>query len=224
MPSYYDLANRKEELIRKALEGSVFIAPMTAPLVETITSGASGELAELPPGYTDVGWVDQSDGVVWQRKVTTQDTDSWGSVDATRRDISKDEQTLKFTCQETKREALELYYGLDLAGVTADPTSKEVHFNQPPRPMTRYFRAFGLFVDGAGTDTVYVGRLYPKANVVDMDQEKWTGKDSTVSYPITITGNTDMNAGFAVRHFFGGPGWQKLLEHTGFAEAEPVTP
>ena len=38
--SYDDLKNKKNELIRKARDGSVFIAPSTATGITTITTGA----------------------------------------------------------------------------------------------------------------------------------------------------------------------------------------
>ncbi|WP_134664002.1 hypothetical protein [Amycolatopsis sp. CFH S0078] len=177
----------------------------------------------LPAGYEDIGWVDKGDGATWSKSVDTSDVESWGSVEPTRRDITKQTDGLKFTAQETKRRTLELYEGVDLSGVVPDATTGEVTFDRPSRPSTRYFRAFGLFVDGSGADTIYVAKLAPKANVTDTGDQKWSDGDDPVGYDVTMTANYDDEAKTAMRFFFGGPGWKALLEEMGFATA-PVTP
>ena len=216
--SYTQMQDRREELIFKALEGSIFVAPMTAALPTQLTT-SSGSLIALPSEWEDIGWVDGSDGVNWSRKVDTSDTDSWGSPEPTRSDINKDEASLKFTMQETRRVVFETYYGLDLRDITADQTNKEVQFAQPRRPATRYFRLFGLFVDGYGADEIYVGRLFTRANVVDMEDSKWTTKDSVANYGVSVRANWSSQDGFAVKHFIGGPGWASRVENAGFALA-----
>lgn len=220
MASFDTISDRREELIFKGLEGSIFIAPMSAALPTALT-GADMSLQALPAGYTDVGWVDGSDGVNWSRKVDTSDTDSWGSPEPTRSDINKDEASLKFTMQETRKVALEAYFGQDMSAVEADATSNEVQFTQPRRPQTRYFRLFGLFVDGAGDDEVYVARLFCRANVVDMDDSKWTTKDSVANWGVSVRANWSSSDGFAVKHFIGGPGWSSRVENAGFTIATP---
>lgn len=216
--SYDAMQDRREDLIFKGLQGSIFIAPMTAELPSALT-GPNGRLLHLPPEWEDVGWVDGSDGVNWSRKVDTSDTDSWGSPEPTRSDINKDEASLKFTMQETRRVTMETYFGLDLSGVRADATNREVQFAQPRRPATRYFRLFGLFVDGYGVDEVYVARLFPRANVVDMDDSKWTTKDSVASLGVSVRANWSSKDGLAVKHFIGGPGWGERVEDAGFTLA-----
>lgn len=220
MPSYESINDRREELIFKGLEGSIFIAPMTSALPTALT-GSDMQLLALPSGYEDVGWVDGSDGVNWSRKVDTSDTDSWGSPEPTRSDINKDEASLKFTMQETRRVTLETYFGQSMTNVEADATSNEVQFTQPRRPQTRYFRLFGLFVDGAGDDEVYVARLFPRANVIDMDDSKWTTKDSVANFGVGVRANWSSSDGFSVKHFIGGPGWASRVENAGFQIATP---
>jgi hypothetical protein len=216
--TYEDMQDRREELIFKALEGSIFIAPMSAALPTALT-GTAGALLSLPAGWEDIGWVDGSDGVNWSRKVDTSDTDSWGSPEPTRSDINKDEASLKFTMQQTNRVALETYYGLDLTNIQASATNKEIQFAQPRRPATRYFRLFGIFVDGYGADEIYVGRLFTRSNVIDMDDSKWTTKDSVASYGVSVRANWSSSDSFAVKHFIGGPGWASKVENAGFTIA-----
>src|SRR5690349_5499917 len=48
---YSALRDKKTELIRKARDGSVFIAPTSATAITTLTTGAGGDLTPLPTGY-----------------------------------------------------------------------------------------------------------------------------------------------------------------------------
>jgi hypothetical protein len=152
--------------------------------------------------------VDKGDGATWSRSVDTSEVSSWGAVEPTRTDITKQTDGLKFTAQETKRKTLELYEGVNLSGVVPDPVSGEVRFDRPPRPSTRDFRAFGLFVDGVGADAIYVTKLAPKATVTATEDSKWSDGDDPVSYGVTLTAQYDADAKTAMRFFFGGPGWK----------------
>ncbi len=219
MPDLAALADHKSELIRKALEGSIFIAPFSATPISTMTTGAGGALAALPTGYKDVGFVEKSNAVTWSRSVNTQEVMVWGDIFPARRDITKDDSQLKFTMLETKKQAMELYYGIDLTSTTADATTKEVSFEQPSRPDTKFWRVFGLFQDGAGSDTIYVGRFYPRASVVDMSDQKWSDDSDPVAWDVAMSAVTDTDLGYPVKHYFGGPGWQTLLADTGFTAA-----
>jgi hypothetical protein len=218
VPTTYDtIQQRQSDLIRRALEGSIFIAPYTATLPTALTSGAGGDLTALPAGYEDVGWTDKKNGATWSRKPTTTDTTSWGSLEPTRQDITADVRTLKFIAQETKRLSLQLYEGTDLTGVAPDATTGEVSFSPATRPNTIFYRVFGLFVDGAAGHEIYVGRLLPRAIVTDLGDQVWTDDGDVAGYEVTLTATVDATAGYAVRHFFGGPGWQELVSEMGWA-------
>lgn len=214
--SYDALQQRQEDLIRKALEGSIFAAPHDSDPITAMTTGAAGDLATLPDGYVDLGWTDKKLGATWTRKPDTSDVESWGASEPTRRDITKDQRSLHFMMQETKMLSLQMYEGVDLSSTFADSTTSEVAFDAPSRPATIYYRIFGLFVDGAGTDTVYVGRFMPKANITDLDDSVWSDTDDPVGYDVTLSANYDSDEGTSMRFFFGGPGWQKMLADTGF--------
>lgn len=219
MPALSALAEHKSELIRKALEGSIFIAPFSATPITTMTTGAGGELAALPSGYKDVGFVEKGNAVTWSRSVTTEEIMAWGDIFPVRRDITKDDSQLKFTMLETKRTSLELYYGLDLSSTLANATTKEVSFAQPSRPSTKFYRVFGLFQDGEGSDAIYIGRFYPRASVTDMSDQKWSDDTDPVAWDVSMSAVTDTDLGYPVKHFFGGPGWQTVLADTGFTSA-----
>lgn len=214
--TYDELKNLQNDLIRKALEGSVFFAPYASTMPTALTAGAGAGLVPLPDGYEDIGWCDKGDGATWSRSVDTSDVTSWGAVEPTRRDVTKQTNGLKITAQETKRSTIELYEGVDLSTVTPAATTGEITFDSPARPQTRYFRVLGLFQDGVGADAIYIAKLLPRANVTDTGDQKWTDGDDPVGYEVTLTANYDEVSKTAIRHFFGGPGWRARLVDMGF--------
>lgn len=216
MSTLQAIQNRQSELVRKALEGSVFLAPYSAEPITAMTTTSAGTLAALPTGYVDVGMIDKKNAVTWSRKITTTDVNSWSDIYAIRRDITKDDSELKFTALETKRLTMEMYYGVDLSAAVPTAITGEISFAQPARPETIYYRVFGLFQDGFGEDAIYVGRFYPRASVTDMNDQKWDDDADPMVWDISMSAVTDSTLGAPVFHYFGGPGWQNYLSEMGF--------
>jgi hypothetical protein len=214
---YSSIAHRQATLIRKALQGSVFIAPYSAAAVTSITTGASMDIAPLPTGYTDVGMIDKKNAPTWASKVTTQEVMAWGDVYAARRDITKIDGSLKFTALETNRTTLQLYLGQDLTQAPLAPTTRELIINQASRPAPIPYRVLGVTQDGVGSNAIYVGRFYPRAFVTDIGDQKWDDDAEALVWDITLTPQNDSVLGTPVVHFFGGPGWFSLLTAAGFS-------
>ena len=215
MPSWESLKNKQNELIRKALEGSVFAAPYTSSVIATLT-GADSALLALPAGYEDVGNIG-SDGAQFGRDVETSDVTSWGAVEPTRRDITSDTTTLQVAMQETKRNVIGLYTGADMTAVTPDATSGEVIVEKPDRPSVRYYRVLAIAVDLAEAGDIYVARFLPRASVTDFDEQAFqSSDDEPITYGVTFTGFMDSAAGYSERWHFGGPGWEALLASMGW--------
>lgn len=216
MADYTSIAHRQATLIRKALQGSIFIAPYTAAAITAITTGAAGDIKPLPTGYTDAGMVDKKNAPTWANKVTSQEVLAWGDVYAARRDITQVQGSLKFSMLETNKTSLQLYLGTDLTSVPLDNTTKELIVQQPARPQPIPYRVLGIFQDGAGANAIYVGRFYPRAFVTDITDQKWDDDADPLVWDVTLTPQNDPVLGTPVVHFFGGPGWQSLLAQTGF--------
>lgn len=217
MPTFDALADRKNELIRKPLAGIIAVAPMSTTIPVSLTSGTGADLVALT-GFKQLGWVSKDDGITFSRDTDTSDVDSWGSLEPTRTDITQDITSGQFTCQETRKSVLELYYNVDLTSVTPDATTGETTFNQSSSPRTKYSRFIFLAVDGSGADQIVIAKILPRAMVSGYDDQNWN-QDDPLAYPLTVTAKADSDAGYAVRHVFGGPGWKSQLVKTGFASA-----
>lgn len=213
MPSYEALKNKQNELIRKALDGSAFVANITATPIAALTT-TGGELATLPAGYDDLGWL-TSAGTAFARNVESSDVTSWGAVEPTRSDVTRDSATMTVVAQETKLRTLELYTGADLSA-TVPASTGEVVIDKPPRPSSRYYRALSLAVDQADAGEVYIGRFFPRGKPTSFAEQTFSDGDEPITYGVTLTAFVDSALGFSERWLFGGPGWTALLADMGF--------
>lgn len=216
MVAFTSLQQRNTDLIRKSLDAVALIAPTTASLPTTLTTGASGDLTALPAGYIDLGWVDKGDGITRGRNVDSDEIESLGSTTPTRRDIIKVDTTIQVTLQETKRMALELYHGVVLATTGFDATTKEVSFSESTRPSTVFYRLITIWTDLTGTDAIYGASVYPRVSVTDMDDMK-IADSGALAWKVTFTAYVDSTAGYAVKHLYGGPGWMSRLTAMGWS-------
>jgi hypothetical protein len=213
--SYDTLQNRQQSLIRKMLEGSVFIAPITANAITTLTD-TDKFLKTLPTGYEDLGWLSDN-GANFERKVDAPEIKSWGAVEPTRTDIISDVTTLKLECQETKRATIGLYSGADLTGTTADPSTGEVDIAKPARPGIQYHRCLTVGVDLTDNGELYVGRFMPRCRVTNYDNiDMQSTGDKPLTFGVTLTAYIDSTLGYSERWLFGGAGWAAIVSQMGF--------
>lgn len=219
MPNYDALKTQQQHLIRKALQGSVFVAPVTADPIAELT-GPDSLLLELPVDWNDLGFL-SNDGAQFGRDVSTSDVTSWGSVGPTRSDITADTTTLTVSAQETNITTLGLATGADLSSVTP-PANGEVSIAKPSRPSARYYRSLSLAVDEGDAGEIYVARFLPRAKPTSFAEQAFGGGDDPISWGVTLTGYEDSTLGYTERWIFGGPGWLALLEDMGFPAAAPA--
>jgi hypothetical protein len=208
------LGNVAEMTATSALTGGT----TPAVTVATTTEGAPIELLTLPAGYDQLGYVTKDDGITFPRETENSDTTSWGAIEPTRRDIVSDVRSASFTCQETNRRVLEMYENVDLSAVEADTATGETTFNSTSSPATTYRRMIFLSYDGAGDDRIFIAKIMPRASVSEASENAWSDQNE-LAYPMTVTAFRDSDAGYAVRHVFGGPGWSKILTDAGFVRA-----
>lgn len=230
MGDYDALKNKQTELIRKALDGSVFLNPLldgttaidtltdyTPPVVGPPAVPAIIDLAPLPAGYEDLGWLDPS-GAQFSRDVATSEVTSWGSVSPTRTDVTSDTTTLSVTAQETKLLTIGLVTGADMTNVKAAFQTGEVSIVKPSRAKARTYRALSLAVDQGDGGEIYLGRFLPRAKVTGYAEQAFGAGDDPINWGVTLTGEEDSALGYSERWFFGGPGWLALLDEMGFAQ------
>lgn len=224
MADYEALKNKQAELIRKALDGSVFVNPDlgTDTAIDKLTTYTAGppvviDLAPLPDGFDDLGWLN-TEGAQFSRDVSTAEVSSWGSVSPTRTDVVSDTTTMSVTAQETKMLTIGMATGADLTNLKADFRTGEVSIAKPSRPKSRHYRVLSLAVDQGDAGEIYIGRFLPRAKVTGYGEQVFGGEDP-IGWGVTLTGEVDSALGYSERWIFGGPGWLALLPAMGFTQA-----
>jgi hypothetical protein len=211
------LSTRNSDLIRKTLDALVFVAPDDADPIVTLTAGSSGALQALPTGFEDVGWMDASNAVNLATGVTASPVDSFGSLYPTRSDITKMNQTVAITTQETKAVTMGLYSQVDMTSVTADPTTGEIAYSDPVRPSTMFYRLFVLWTDLSGTDTIYGGVFFPRVSVTGVADQKLVPGTDALTRGLTFTSYPDADLGYARKNYLAGPGIKNRATAMGFS-------
>lgn len=222
---YASLKKKQTELIRKSLQGSVFIASIDAAVPTFLTDPTSHLLNTLPVGtptpfqipWEDLGFL-STDGAQFSNDVSSSDVTSWGSVSPTRSDITADTSSMTCLAQETKLNTIALYTGAVLSK-TSPAAGGELVITKPPRPKKRAYRVLSLAVDDGDAGEIYVGRLLARAVVVGKAEQAFGAGDDPIGWGVTFNGEEDSTLGFAERWFFGGPGWNALLVKMGFTAA-----
>lgn len=216
MASFDTLAAFKDDLVRKVLAGAVLDAPMSASLPTSLTTGASSELTTTT-GFTSLGRISDA-GLSASADTESSGVPGWGALEDVRTDIIRRTATFSFSCLETNKSVLSLYYNQDLSSVTADATTGEVSFTEATKPDTRYRRMILLGIDGEGANAIYIARFLPRATVSEVSEQTWSTEDA-LSYQMTVTAKIDSTLGYAVKHLYGGPGWKALNTKMGFTGA-----
>lgn len=218
-----DLRNKQNELIRKATDGSVFLAPPDADGIDGLTETSASTLKLLPDSWDDLGWL-TNDGASFSRDVAQSTVTSWGSTTPTRTDVTTDTSTLTVTCQETKLLTIGVATGADLDSIVADATTGEVIIRKPTRATSKAWRALVLAEDEGDGGKIYIARYLPRARVSAFSGQAFGGGDDPITWGVTLTGEEDSAAGYSEAWIFGGPGWKALLTEMGIPNAPVVTP
>lgn len=209
----------KSQLIFKALGGFLAVAPMDTPMPEKFTT-AGGELIDLKAaGFTSVGWLTKSDGINFSRETEQQETESFGALEPTRIDFTKDVTSAAFRMQQTSKQVLEMYYNTDLSAVKPDENG-EIQFVNDAQPSTMYRRAVYIAKDGNGANAKYLIKAMPRAILAEAQEQGWN-PESELSYGLTLKATSDPELGYAVKHVFAGPGIKALSEDMGFGAVPP---
>lgn len=208
------LAMKKSELIRKALDAVVLIAPVATAAPDTIVDATGANLV-VPASYDPLGWHSE-DGLTFGREVENSDITSHGSVDPTRSDIRRITSTLAVTAQETNLQTIAASLQIDLDAGARDATTGELIVDEPTRPKSKHYRLLSLAVDDADGGEIYIGRFFPRAKITETGEQTWSDGDEAMTRALTFQAYQDSVLGLSVRHYFGGPGWKALLVSMGF--------
>lgn len=209
------LRGAQAKLIRKALGGLILVAPEDAEVPEKIFTGPNTFVDFAALGYKPLGWLTKGDGINFTRETEQAEVESFGAQEPTRIDFTKDVTSAAFKCQETNRQVLEMYHGVDLEDVTVDKDTGEFAFSSPDLPEAIYRRLIYIAKDGNGDDAKYIIKVMPRGIVSEVQEQAWSS-ESELASGLTVKATRDDALGYSVRNIFGGTGFLKLAEDMGF--------
>ncbi|ALE77674.1 hypothetical protein WY02_03535 [Pseudonocardia sp. AL041005-10] len=208
--------------IRKGKKIAVLRAEMDVDIPDAITEGGTGTGASAVPislkalpGFQGMGLIRKDDGVPMSRDQEKSDVMAVGFQDPVRSDFDSDTFTAQIVALQTHRVSIESYLGVDLSNITINPATGELSFPQPTDGAIRQNRWLFLAQDGVGLDRFWWGRCWTAGIVSETDDQNMGGEDAWM-WPMTISSETDEQAGYSIHHYFGGPGWKAALESMGF--------
>lgn len=216
MADYADtIRDKKNELIRKGLQGSVIVAQISAAAItaDDLFDASTGEPKALPTGYDDLGHT-TTDGAQFSRAVTSSDVSSWGSPEPTRSDVTADTTTMQVSAQETKLLTLGIYTGANLESYTA-AANGTIEVQKPALPPSRYYRVLSIAVDQADGGEFYLIRFLPRAKPTDYADQAHANGDDPILWGFTFQGFEDSTLGFSEDYILGGPGCKALAVEMG---------
>lgn len=211
MPTWADFIEtaKNRNLVRKSSDAVVLKAPMTAAIPASILTGTS---LSIPPAYLPFGW-HTDDGLQWAREIEKSEITGHGSPDPIRTDVTRVNNTLEVTFEETNIHTLGLAHGIEIAPTAG--TANEVVLVESSRPRTLYHRLLAVDVDDTDFGEIYFGRLYPRASVDAQTLGAWANGDEAKSYGATFRAEKPA-PGELVTTYIGGPGFTGLREAMGF--------
>lgn len=220
MPPISNLQKLQQSLIRKATNGSVFLAPSSAATIDatTLFDSLTGDLASagLPSTYSDMGFLSTA-GAAFGRALSESNVTSWQSLTPTRSDTTADVTTLAVVAQETKMLNIGLYTGADLTALKSSALANGVvRVDKASTPTNRYWRVLAVSVDESDDGEIVIARYLPNALPTGFGNQTFAQGDVPVSYEVTFTGYIDSVVGTAESYLFGGAGWNAKLTQMGF--------
>ncbi|MGC0364811.1 hypothetical protein ABH922_002795 [Rhodococcus sp. 27YEA15] len=211
-----EVARHQRELILKPNRMHIFGMPMSVDPIEHITEGATSKLAELPQGAFDFGLLLKDDSITLTREVEKDEINAIGYSNPVKSDFIKDISGIGFTGLETNRYNIQNNLGMDLSEMRADPVTGEVAFDQAAIAEILQLRYLLVSQFNSGVDRIYLSRLLYCGEVAEMGEQTLSDAGGALTWPTKVNAMVDPKYGVSVRHFFGGPGWARVLEDAGF--------
>ena len=207
-----DADNRK--LIRKIQKAVAFLDKSDVEMPTSMYE--AGSLIDLKTrGWLPVGLV-SPEGYTFNREPESEDIDALGYASPVRTDTTRVARSVAFTPLERgRRHMLELQYGTDLTGITMDPVTGEIVFDEPDLPVDDEYKLLVLGQDGPADEQWVLGKGYFAAKLANTAEETW-GREGAAASQLTLNIFSGEESGVPVRHFMGGTGALKYKDVLGF--------
>lgn len=206
--------NDSRSLVRKIQKAVAFLGKSDVDMPESLYE-ADGLIDLKAAGWLPVGMV-SPDGYTFGREPESEDISALGYASPVRSDTTVVARSVAFTPLEHGRKHMfELQYGTDLSGITMDPQTGEVVFDEPDLPVDAEYKLIVIGADGPADNHWVLGKGYFSVKLQTTAEQVW-GSEGTASNQITLNVFSGEESGVPVRHFMGGTGAIKHQDVLGF--------
>ncbi|GAA4399659.1 phage tail tube protein [Tsukamurella soli] len=213
------LKNTNNELYMVPGDACVIAAPWVQGACPTaITTDAQGDLLPLPMGWQSLGELDQKAGIKITPDKKTNDILGYGSIVPRGSVNTAMSVTAEFSIQEWTEIGAALYWDVDKASVTVDPTTGEWQIAKSATPEVNYYSLIIVGQDiTSGQGYRFPYWIFPKAMVTKQSAQSLSMSEALLM-PVTFTAYTDDTLGEFLITGAGGPGVQATNTAAGFVE------
>ena len=206
-----------QDLVLSKLSLAILFARMTSPAITTVEDPATGDLADLTD-YRSAGILQKDAGLSITSNIDSSDIEGYGEVEPVRTIITKRTTAFNASFIETNREVIEKFWGVELDGTNLTvSTHGGVTVKAPVRPKNVFYRCVLLGQDEVNGEDLYPYWILPKVKLTDVDNID-AKDDDAIQYKMTFQAFRDPEVGFSVLQGWCGPGWQLLVDKTGFVQ------
>lgn len=171
----------------------------------------------IPTGIQGVGYITKDQGIGVKFDISSNNIESAGEGLPTRIIIDKQSISTDFEMRQTGRQALELQFSADYSGV-APSTNGGIHAPIATVPENQDYRTILLGKDSFQSLPIYFGYVLNRAQVSNVDNQKWDQKNTLVWHPTLTTVADDDELDYLGEFFIFGAGFTALsaVTDTGF--------
>lgn len=207
-----------QDLVLSKLSLAILFARMSSPAIMTVEDPATGDLVDLPD-YRSAGILQKDAGLSITSNIDSSDIEGYGEVEPVRTIITKRTTAFNASFIETNREVIEKFWGVELDASNLTVSARGgVTVKAPVRPKNIFYRCVLLGQDEVNGEDLFPYWILPKVKLTDVDNLD-AKDDDAIQYKMTFQAFRDPEVGFSVLQGWCGPGWQLLVDKTGFVAA-----
>jgi hypothetical protein len=218
MADFETVRAAQQDLVLSKLSLAILFAPASTPALLTIEDPATGDLIDLAD-YRSAGILQKDAGLSITSNIDSSDIEGYGEVEPVRTIITKRTTAFNASFIETNREVIEKFWGVELDSTNLTVSAAGgVTVKAPVRPKNIFYRCILLGQDEVNGEDLFPYWILPKVKLTDVDNLD-AKDDDAIQYRMTFQAFRDPEVGFSVLQGWCGPGWQLLVDKTGFVAA-----
>ena len=218
MADFETVRAASQDLVLSKLSLAILFAQMSSPAITTVEDPVTGDLATLT-NYRSAGILQKDAGLSITSNIDSSDIEGYGEVEPVRTIITKRVTAFSAGFIETNREVIEKFWGVELDSTNLTVSAQGgVTVKAPVRPKNVFYRCILLGQDEVNGEALYPYWILPKVKLTDVDNID-AKDDDAIQYKMTFQAFRDPEVGFSVLQGWCGPGWQLLVDKSGFVAA-----